>query len=226
MSDTRPAAPPGPTSHRAILFDFEGTLVDFQWKLLEGEAALRTAFEALGLPADELSSQTYATMWNQAVDSGLDEGELKSRAAPIYDRYDLDALARWRLRAGVQELLVALRARDIRLGIVSNIGHRALDAAMERFGLQPLFDRVLARDDVRRMKPDPEGILRCLGDWGLTTGEVLFVGDSRTDIRSARAAGVAVAIIMGGESSAGELAALPPDHLLEGFEDLRRLLSV
>jgi HAD superfamily hydrolase (TIGR01509 family) len=211
---------------KAVLFDFEGTLVEFQWKLEEGEQALRAAYVTLGFAAEELAEETYATMWNQAVTSGrVDEEELRRRVGPIYDRYDLDALSRWQLRAGAREALGLLKERHLRLALVSNIGHVALDPALERFALGSVFDVVLARDDLSRMKPDPEGIRRCLSDWDLDPGAALFVGDSSTDIRAARAAGVRVAIIAGGESSPAVLAAQPPDHRLDSFSQLPALLG-
>jgi HAD superfamily hydrolase (TIGR01509 family) len=208
---------------RGVIFDFEGTLVDFQWKLEEGESELRKGFATLDIPETELADRSYSTMWNLAV-SRFAESELRIRVGPIYDRYDLDALSRWRLREGAARMLVALKERGLRVGLVSNIGHCALDPAFERFGLVGSFDTVIARDDVVHMKPHPEGILRCLAGWSLDPGEALFVGDSRTDIRASRAAGVRVAIVAGGESSEADLAAMPPDDRLASLDEVLGLV--
>jgi HAD superfamily hydrolase (TIGR01509 family) len=215
-------------AYRAILFDFEGTLVDFQWKLTEGEAALRAGFAAQGFEATELAGLSYSGMWNLAAAAAAqraDLDELRGRLGPVYDEYDLDALSRWRLRPGALELLGASRERGLRIGIVSNIGRLALGQALERFLLDDLFDLVVSRDEVRLMKPAPEGIQVCLSAWDLPPEAVLFVGDSLTDIRAARAAGLKVAVIAGGESSPEDLRANPPDFYPRSLADVEVLLA-
>jgi HAD superfamily hydrolase (TIGR01509 family) len=223
---------------QAVIFDFEGTLVDFQWKLEEGEAALRAAFSALGFPETLLAGENYSTMWNRAVTEGTgrpgaDEergstvhslDSLRTKVGPVYDRYDRDALSRWSLRAGFAGLLEDLREKGALLGLVSNVGRLALLPALARLGLQDRFDRIVSRDDVRLMKPAPEGILSCLEGLGLGGAQVLFVGDSRTDVLAARSAGLPVAIILGGESSREALAPLAPDYVLEEPRELLPLV--
>jgi phosphoglycolate phosphatase len=209
-----------------VLFDFEGTLVDFQWKLDEGEAALRDAFVRAGVSPDSLEGLSYSSMWNEVMraTASCEQAALRHALGPVYDRYDLDALSRWSLRAGSAEAVRGLGTRGVRAGLVSNIGRLALEQALARFGLFGLLAPVLSRDDVRFMKPDPEGIDRALASWGIPSAAALFVGDSLTDVRAARAAGVRVAIIAGGESSAEALAALPPDVVLGGVSDVLGLV--
>lgn len=212
---------------RAVIFDFEGTLVDFQWNLEEGEAALRAAFAGLGFSPAVLRDLSYSGLWNMAAaghptERGLDE--LRRTLGPVYDQFDLDALSRWRLRDGAVDLLRAARDAGLRSGIVSNIGRLALDGATQRLGLRDFVESVLSRDDVRLMKPSPEGLCRVLAGWQLSPMEALFVGDSLTDVRTARSAGVPVAIVAGGESSAAALEAEPPDHYVVSLSEVRRLL--
>ena len=81
-------------------------------------------------------------------------------------------------------------AGKARVGMVSNVGRRALAAALNRFDFAPWLSPVVSRDEVTYMKPKAEGILRLLSDWQLAAGDVLFVGDSRADVFGARAAGM------------------------------------
>jgi phosphoglycolate phosphatase len=184
-----------------VIFDFEGTLVDFQWQLAPAEAELRAACAALGFRGPEFSNGNYATLWNAAADLWAPQGrlgQLRQALGPIYDRWDADALTRWTPRPGAAELLARLKARGLRAGLVSNIGRRALDAALQGFGCAPLLSPIVSRDDVTCMKPRAEGILRVATEWRQAPGTLLFVGDSRADVFAARAAGLPVAIIRGG----------------------------
>jgi phosphoglycolate phosphatase len=76
------------------------------------------------------------------------------------------------------------------------------------------------------MKPRAQGISRVLSDWQIPPRDVLFVGDSRADVLGARAAGMPVAIIRGGECDEAAFADAPPDHMISGLEDLAALVRV
>ena len=220
-----------PAAHpviKAALFDFEGTLVDFQWQLQPAEAELRAAIASLGLEGDEFIHGNYATMWNAAADR-LEPlgrmGELRATLCPIYDRWDADALTRWSPRPGAAALLRQLVAAGLRVGMVSNVGRKALAAALQRFGLEEWLMPVVSRDDVNTMKPGTEGVLRVLAEWQLAADAVLFVGDSRADVRAARAADVRVAIIRGGECVESDFAGDPPDFMISQLDELAGLVA-
>ncbi|MCC6211637.1 MAG: HAD family hydrolase [Burkholderiales bacterium] len=213
----------------AVLFDFEGTLVDFQWQLGPAEAELRRAFARLGFDDGEFARGNYASMWNTAADLLAPQGrlaELRHALSPVYDRWDFDALGRWAPKPGAAGLLRGLVAGGLRAGVVSNIGRRALGEALGRFGYSRWLAPVVSRDEVTWMKPRAEGILRVLSEWRVAPDEALFVGDSRADVLGARAAGVPVAIIRGGECEKTGLADAPPDYMVSRLDELAALLGV
>jgi phosphoglycolate phosphatase len=213
---------------KAVIFDFEGTLVDFQWQLVPAEEQLRSAFAELGFAGDEFSRGNYATMWNAAAAVHASRGSvagLRQALNPIYDRWDADALTRWAPRPDAVTVLRRLVAAGIRVGMVSNIGRAALAVALQRFDFTAMLLPVVSRDDVTCMKPAAEGILRVLSGWQIAAGEVLFVGDSLADVRGARAAGVPVAIIRGGEAAETAFAGNQPDHMISGLSELVELVT-
>lgn len=215
-------------AYKGVIFDFEGTLVDFQWQLEKAEAELRTAFATLGCSGSEFSRGNYATMWNKAADRFAPEGridELRQALCPIYDKWDADALDRWLPRPGAANLLDQLKRGHLSVGLVSNIGRTALNEALSRFSLAEYLSPIVSRDDVITMKPRAEGILQVLTQWRLAPDEVLFVGDSLADVAGSRAAGISVAIIRGGECDESVFAANPPDHMVSQLDELPGLLS-
>ena len=210
-------------AYTAAIFDFEGTLVDFQWQLKPAEHELRRAFAELGFDGDEFAGGNYASMWNTAAELLAQQGrlaELRQALCPIYDRWDLDALSRWSPRPGAAELLCRLVAGGARVGMVSNVGRGALTRALTRFDFARWLSPVVTRDEVTYMKPRAEGILRVLSDWQVGAGDVLFIGDSRADVFGARAAGMPVAIIRGGECDEAAFADAPPDHMISRLNEL------
>jgi phosphoglycolate phosphatase len=208
---------------RAAIFDFEGTLVDFQWRLADAERELRLALARLGLEGGEFATGNYATLWNAAAARYRSPGELatlRRALCPIYDRWDADALSRWTPRPRAASVLQRLATAGCAAGMVSNIGRAALGQALARFELERWLQPVVSRDEVSRMKPDPEGILRVLREWNLPAGEVLFVGDSRADVLAARAAGLPVAIVRGGECSETDFADALPDFMIALLDEI------
>ncbi len=202
--------------------------MDFQWQLRPAEMVLRAAFATLGCSGGVFTDGNYATMWNAAADRFVSEGrlnELRQALCPIYDIWDADALGRWAPRPGAADLLGRLQRGNMSLGMVSNIGRTALNEALERFNFADCLSPIVSRDDVSYMKPRAEGILRVLTEWRLTPDEVLFVGDSMADVAGARAAGIAVAIIRGGECEESVFAFNLPDHMISQLDELVELLA-
>lgn len=225
---TKPDSSPTSQNYAAVIFDFEGTLVDFQWRLAPAEDELRRAFGELGFSGDEFRHGNYATMWNAAADLLAPQGrmaELREAICPIYDRWDSDALDRWLPRPGAADLLSRFAGKGTRVGMVSNIGRQAITGALGRFSLSELLLPVVTRDDVTHMKPRAEGILRVISDWKIASEKVLFVGDSRADVLGARAAGVPVAIIRGGECLESAFITDPPDHMISNLGELVDLVA-
>ena len=121
----------------AILFDFEGTLVDRQWNT---EAAVQDTLQMLrgiGLPVDRLQGKTYRTLVKEATaiatEAGCSPEDVREKIYAVYDRYDEDALSRWALRPEALELLEALYTKEIKTGLVSNVGTRGLERALLKF---------------------------------------------------------------------------------------------
>ncbi|MBA4418347.1 MAG: hypothetical protein C0392_10630 [Syntrophus sp. (in: bacteria)] len=208
----------------AVLFDFEGTLVDFQWKLLEAIEETLEMLWGMGFGRDQIASRKYSTLLTEAVERAAEIGllpdEVREKIGVIYDKYDEDALTRWALRPGAKEFLHGIRTKGVRTGLVSNVGIRTLSNALSRLGLEGLFEVALSRNDVLNLKPSPDGMNLALKKMGVERDRSIFIGDSLDDINGARNAGLRVIIIADGENIKDEILAAKPDHVIQGYEEL------
>jgi HAD superfamily hydrolase (TIGR01509 family) len=208
----------------AILFDFEGTLVDRQWNT---EAAVQDTLQMLrgiGLPVDRLQGKTYRTLVKEAMaiaaEAGSSPQDVKEKIYAVYDRYDEDALSRWALRPGALELLETLYTKEIKTGLVSNVGTKGLERALLKFCLHLLFEVVVSRNDVQNLKPSGEGLSLAMNRLQVKKERAFLIGDSLEDIRAAREVGLKVVIILGGAPANPDLLAACPDFLIQDFSEV------
>jgi HAD superfamily hydrolase (TIGR01549 family) len=208
----------------AILFDFGGTLVDFQWNR---EGAVQETLEMLsklGLPADRLKNERYSTLMGEAMRMaskiGRSSDEVREKIGNIYDRFDEDALTRWTLRPQVKDLLNLLKTKGIKTGLVSNIGKRALEKAFQKMNLDQLFNVTVSRNDVLNLKPSGEGLNLALNQLQVMKDKAFYVGDTIDDIYAAREVGLKVIIILGGENPKRALLSVKPDGMIQNLGEL------
>ncbi|HVP80255.1 MAG TPA: HAD family hydrolase [Thermodesulfobacteriota bacterium] len=213
----------------AILFDFEGTLVDCQWNLQEAVKATLYLLKTLRFPVQRLQGMKYSTLMLEALKIAQEIGQspdrVREKIGAIYDRFDEDALTRWNLRDGSVGFLSALKTKGMRIGLVSNVGRKALEKALVKLDLHPFFDVAVSRNDVQFMKPSGEGLRLALSQLRVGQDKTLYVGDSLDDIQAAKAASVKVIIIMGKENSKADLLSADPDQLIYHFNELLASLT-
>jgi HAD superfamily hydrolase (TIGR01549 family) len=153
---------------RGVIFDMDGTLtvphIDFQ--------AMR---RELGIMAGDIVDYLKSA----------DEQE-RRRLEEILHRFEEEAAVNAELQTGARELLETLRARGIKLGLLTRNSRKSVATVLAKFGLR--FDAALTREDAPH-KPSPEPVLRLAREWGLAPADILMVGDYIHDIRSGRSAG-------------------------------------
>ena len=212
---------------KGLLFDFEGTLVDFQWRLAEAEAEALRILTQCRIPTESRSSPHYAEAMNLALrhQERTGRSEAFDLLSALYDRYDADALDRWQVRPGVKDLLPRIRDKGLKTGLVSNVGRTSLDRALIKLDLQAQIDFSVSRNEAHWLKPHPRGLLMACHGLGCRPSEVLYLGDSLDDIQAARGAGVAVIIISGGQHRLPEIKKAAPEGIIKDWEEFLPLLE-
>jgi phosphoglycolate phosphatase len=212
----------------AMLFDFEGTLVDFQWKLSAAIEETREMLWKIGFAQERILSRRYSTLMTEAMQAateiGLSPDQVREKIGRVYDRYDEDALTRWALRPNVTDFLNAIKAKGMRTGLVSNVGGKTLTKALAKLGLATFFDVALSRNDVLNLKPHPDGLNLALQRLGIIKDNSIFLGDSLDDVNAARNAGIRIIIITDGENVKEDILAAKPDQVIQSYDELLRVV--
>jgi len=190
----------------AIVFDWDGTLVDTLPAILEANI---TVLREHGVPFDEACYRAaYAPDWRLMYRRlGVPEAAVEAAGARWLGLYrEAGAL---RPFDGIEAALRRLVAAGHRLGIVT-AGHRAVvEGQLELFGLADLFTAKVCGDDALAAKPDPEPLLRALEELDAVDRpeRAIYVGDAPDDMRMARTVGAMSVGIVGALASADDLRA-------------------
>jgi phosphoglycolate phosphatase len=216
---------------RAVIFDLDGTLVDTAPDLA---ASLNQALAEHDLPPHPLPSVRLmiggglAKLAERALtahDTDLDDTAREAFAKRLYAIYAARPAETSRLYPGAAETLGALQGQGIELGLCTNKPHEISVAILERLGIASHFACVLGSDNGFPKKPDPAMVLHVLARLGTDASDTVFVGDSVTDVRTARAAFLARIVLVSYGYSARPAHTLGADAVTGSLADLPRLLT-
>ncbi|MAW85247.1 MAG: phosphoglycolate phosphatase [Phyllobacteriaceae bacterium] len=208
-----------------IVFDLDGTLVDTAPDLLD---ALDHAIGAAGLPpVDQAAMRAYAGHGGRAMIERafalnrrpLATDERERLLALFLEHYTSRMPGRSALFPGAIEALTRFEEAGFPLAVCTNKFERLARQLLERLDLAHRFAMIAGADTFAFRKPDPrhltETIRHAAGD--AATG--LLIGDTNTDIATAKAAGLPV-VAVGFGYSAEPLASLEPSIVIHHFDEL------
>lgn len=178
-------------SPTALLFDLDGTLLD-SYRLYV-ESYRRAVEPVLGrMPTFEEITARRPSAERRFLADWVGEEQAEACHDALCRHYsELQGAMGDGPYDGVREMLAALASAGYPLGIVTGKGRRIWNIAECAFP-SGMFDIVITEDDVRRPKPDPEGLLAAAERLSVDPARVVFIGDSLSDLAAGRAAGMPV----------------------------------
>jgi HAD superfamily hydrolase (TIGR01549 family) len=172
----------------AVIFDMDGTLIDSKATVPAAYAA--TIFELSGRrctdaeiiaaygagPAGELIGQFIG---RPATDDDVD----------LWHRQLEARLGDTTVYPGVADALHALRVAGVKLAVFTGATARAAQLQLQRANELGPFDAIVGSDEIKRVKPSPDGVLRACELLDVEPSRAAYIGDATNDVLCARAAG-------------------------------------
>ena len=183
------------TSPAAILFDFDGVIVD-------SEALHHRAYElalaphgVAGIPkdvyADRFSNRGTGLEYCAEQVPGIDVRLLKQRKEEFLLGLMRDGASLLPAAAESVRALAAFR----RVVLATGSRRAVVAAALQRVGLEGVFEKVVTREDYEREKPAPDSFLRACALIGEKPSSCLVIEDSHKGLTAARAAGIPCVVV-------------------------------
>lgn len=206
-----------------VLFDLDGTLVDTAPDIAD---AVNAALAEHGLPRvgehwvrDRIGHGTRQLVKQAA--SGDPEPILQA----FHRHYAAHCGRRGRLYPEAAATLNTLRNAGVKLALVTNKEEAFARFVLEVHGLDTLFDVKVCGDTLPVRKPDAAVVQHCLDELRIVAARALLVGDSDTDVRAARNAGIAVWAVGYGYNHGRPIETSQPDRVIGALRELLEPLA-
>lgn len=217
------------TGVHQILFDFDYTLVDSSEGII---AAAQYALQKEGLPpADcevirKMIGHSLEDLFYRLTSSD-DEALIRRCKETFMHHADSgEMIRRTTLLPDVENAIRRLYENFITLGIVSTKRRSTIEQTLAVFELEDYFDVIIGYEDVQRLKPDPEGLLKAIDELAGNIGDSLYIGDSCIDAETARRAQVRMIGVTTGKTTDEELRAAGAGWVVNHLQELCSLLNI
>ena len=212
--------------YKLVIFDMDGTTLD---TLHDLTVSMNQSLADEGFPPITDEESVHMQGWGvhvfseKASPEGTPEDALLRVAEGFRKYYGRSLKENTRPYAGIPEVLKELKARGYKLAVSSN----KIDPAVQELAsvhFPGLFDFAIGfREDLPR-KPDPASVYMAMEALGATADETLYVGDSETDIETAKNAGVDCLVCLWGFRTREELDKAGGRNYCEKPEDILKYL--
>ncbi len=208
-----------------IVYDLDGTLADTAGDLMaalnavlgrEGLAPLPVANgrSMVGGGARALIQRGFAVSGQT-----IDPQKLEALFGDFLAHYNAHIADLTRLYPGVETALAAFARTGWRQAVCTNKIEGSAKLLMNRLGVAERFAFICGQDTFGVSKPDPTPLIKTIAACGGKSERAIMVGDSATDIKTARAAGLPVIAVDYGYTDA-PVAELGPDRVISHFDEL------
>lgn len=194
------------------IFDLDGTLVDNLDLIVKSFNYATGEFVGREFSRTEVYSRFGPTLEQMVADTVPKQNA--SGAVKRYHEYYKRFFRRYaRVYPGIPTLVSGLQSAGVVVSVCTASDARMTKTTLDESGIRDMFSVLVTADDVSRLKPDPEGLLKATVLMGGRTDLAVYLGDSVRDIEASRRAEIHSAAVLWGFGDGDELRAQGPDFV-------------
>jgi len=218
----------------AVIFDLDGTLIDsidIYFTIVEN------ALKRLNLPAVSrnqilAAAESEEFKWELVLPQDvLDrKTEIIDEAWAVINEIAPQMFAdNLELIQGAERIVENLSSSGLKIGLVTSTQRQYLETKMQPLknaGVDTLFEAIITSDDVEKRKPSPDPLITCAQQLDIKPGNCVYVGDTTTDIKAGKAAGMRTIGVLTGFDEYETLEKESPDAIVESVRYLLEVIDV
>jgi HAD superfamily hydrolase (TIGR01662 family) len=218
----------------AVIFDLDGTLIDsidIYFTIVEN------ALQKLNLPAVSRNRILEAAESEEFKWELVLPQDVLNRKADIIDEAwaVINEIApqmfadNLELIKGAERIVESLSSNGLKIGLVTSTQRQYLETKMQPLknaGVDTLFEAIVTSDDVEKRKPSPDPLIACAQQLDIKPGNCVYVGDTTTDIKAGKAAGMQTVGVLTGFDDHAALETEMPDAIIENIQNLLEVIDV
>ena len=218
----------------AVIFDLDGTLIDsidIYFTIVEN------ALKRLNLPAVSrnqilAAAESEEFKWELVLPQDvLDrKTEIIDEAWAVINEIAPQMFAdNLELIQGAERIVENLSSSGLKIGLVTSTQRQYLETKMQPLknaGVDTLFEAIITSDDVEKRKPAPDPLVTCAQQLDMKPGNCVYVGDTTTDIKAGKAAGMRTIGVLTGFDEYETLEKESPDAIVENVRYLLEVIDV
>lgn len=214
--------------YSCIMFDLDGTLLD---TLCDIHYNINLTLKQLGHPertkeeARSFINDGSFMLMKRALPEGCKDDENVKRALECYmQNYDKNLCLNTSPYDGITCLIHRLKAEGYSLAVVSNKPERHVIMLCEKFFGKDVFGYISGTGGEKPVKPDTRCVEWALSFLGAKREDLLFVGDSHVDVKTAHNSSVPCAGVTWGFHGKNGFRDTPPDFFVDNTQELYNLI--
>ncbi|MBN2540154.1 MAG: HAD family hydrolase [Bacilli bacterium] len=215
--------------YKAVIFDLDGTLLD---TIEDISDSVNQALVSLGYPTFEISDYKYfvGRGVDELITSVIETGEMNpddfyAIKTGYLQEYGIRKSKKTKPYPGVLSLLENLKQMNIKLCILSNKPHYQTEEVVQTYFQTIHFDIVFGKKPEYQIKPDPSSAKAIQTALNLSDNEILYVGDTDTDMQTAINANYDSVGVLWGFRTESELIASKATYIIKDPSELIAIIE-
>lgn len=216
-----------------LIYDLDGTLVEFKLDIAGMKETMVKMLSDQGVPRrylrlDDPIRVLFGNSWKflQGIGWPRDRfDQMINNVLKAIEPYEIEAAKTTSLQDGVIEVLDHFRIERKTQAVLTNVPGYIAKMTLDRFRLVNYFTRIMGRDEMSDLKPDPRGMGTLLRRLKVSPDQVLMIGDSILDVLAAKANHVRTIGIASGISRKQELQEAGAFQVLDEISELPPLFA-
>ena len=216
---------------KAVMIDLDGTLIHSAPEIARAANAMLVGLNLPILEAKLIESYIGegASVLIKRCLTGQQDGEpeavLFAKAQTLFFDFYAQIVAESKPYPQVEKALQAIKQTGVQMACITNKPAAFTMPLLEKSGLLPYFDLVVAGDTLPKKKPDPEQIFYVCEKFKVLVSESVLIGDSKTDIAAARNAGCFIFAVPYGYNQGYSMNIGTVDALIHHLQDAVDLMA-